>query len=49
MSNNTLVCDAPDLERTRNISREGEIVTEQHLSYMSVGRGTEAKSMPDLR
>ncbi len=27
--------DTPDLERIRNISREGEIVAEQDLAFMS--------------
>ena len=27
--------DTPDLERTRNVSREGEIVAEQDLAFMS--------------
>ena len=29
--------DGPDLERTRNVSREGKIVTEQYLLSMSMG------------
>jgi hypothetical protein len=36
MSNKELVYDMPDLKRTRNVPRESEIITEQHLAFVSM-------------
>ena len=43
MSNKVLIEEEPDLEGTRNVSREGEIITEQHLALMSIGFGSRSE------